>query len=213
MADTAHPDLHVIRHPLVHVRLTTLRDRETTSLQFRNALRELASLMVFEATRHFETRSISIRTPLATTEGYLLASPLVVVPILRAGLGMADAIQQLLPEAAIGHIGMFRDETTLSPTSYYYKQPAFLGEAKVLLVDPMLATGHSAAAAISKLKESGAKNITFICLVCCPEGLAVLAQHHSDVPVYTASVDECLNDSGYILPGLGDSGDRYFGTL
>jgi uracil phosphoribosyltransferase len=213
MGASSFPGVTVVNHPLIHVRLTTLRDRATPPDRFRAALADLAAVLLFEATRDLALDPHPIETPLAPFEGSRLARPLVVVPILRAGLGMADAILRLLPEASVGHIGMARDEETFRPASYYCRQPSGLAEADVLLVDPMLATGHSACEAVATLKARGARAIRFLCVVSCPEGLRELLAHHPDVPVYTAAVDDGLNERAYILPGLGDAGDRYFGTL
>ncbi len=202
----------VISHPLVRVKLTRMRDERTQPAEFRARLAELAKLLIFEATRDLETRPETIRTPLAEHEGASLARPIIVVPILRAGLGMAEAIMQLLADASVGHIGMKRDEHTHRPASYYFNMPGHLPDADVIVVDPMMATGHSASAAVAKLKESGARRIRFVCCVSCPEGLAQFHDSHPDVPVFTAAVDAGLNENAYIVPGLGDAGDRGFGT-
>jgi len=213
MSAADFPGVTLVSHPLARVRLTTLRDRETSSAEFRRALGDLASLLLMEATRDLEIAPRPIETPLAPFAGSALARPLVVVPILRAGLGMAEAILTLLPEASVGHIGMARDEETFRPASYYCRQPERLSAADVLLVDPMLATGHSADGAIAKLKRLGATRIRFVCVVSCPEGLRHLTTAHPDVPVFTAAIDDRLNERAYIVPGLGDAGDRYFGTV
>jgi uracil phosphoribosyltransferase len=206
------PGVTVIEHPLVRVKLTKLRDQHTRSEEFRARLAELSTLLVFEATRDLTTRSQRIHTPLAAHEGSSLARPIIIAPILRAGLGMVEGMLHVLADVSVGHIGMKRDEHTHRPESYYFNLPKHLPEADVLVVDPMLATGHSASAAISKLKESGAQRIRFICCVACPEGLKHLQSTHPDVPVFTAAVDSGLNEKAYIVPGLGDAGDRYFGT-
>jgi uracil phosphoribosyltransferase len=203
----------VIDHPLVRVKLTRLRDQRTGLEDFRGRLEEVAAMLAFEATRDLSTRPDSIRTPLATHEGAELARPVIVVPILRAGTGMAGGMLPFLPGASIGQIGMRRDEKTHLAECYYVNVPANLGAADVIVVDPMLATGHSAAGAIAKLKESGAKHIRFICCVSCPEGLAFLSAAHPDVAIFTGCVDPGLDERAYIVPGLGDAGDRYFGTL
>jgi uracil phosphoribosyltransferase len=203
----------VISHPLARVKLTRMRDERTKPEEFRARLAELAELLVYEVTRDLETRPDVIRTPLAPHEGAALVRPIIVVPILRAGLGMAESILHLLADVSVGHIGMKRDEHTHRPASYYFNMPGHLPEADVIVVDPMVATGHSATAAITKLKEAGAKRVRFVCCVSCPEGLAQLRGAHPDVPVFTAAVDDGLNENAYIVPGLGDAGDRDFGTL
>lgn len=202
----------VVDHPLVRLRLTALRDAESSHSEFRRALRELASLMVFEVTRGIEVETCDVLTPLGTSPGVRLSRPVAVFPILRAGLAMAEAMLESLPEASVGHIGMYRDEETLRPQSYYYREPPDLSSRLVLLVDPMLATGHSASEAVTQLKARGAERIVFVCLVCAPEGLKHLRGNHPDVPIFTAAIDRGLNERGYIVPGLGDAGDRYFGT-
>ena len=207
------PTVTVICHPLVQVKLTRLRDERTPPCEFRARLTEIAALLVFEATRDLATLSDCIRTPLAAYDGAVLARPIVVVPILRAGLGMMDGMLPLLGGASVGHIGMRRDESTHLSACYYFNVPSHLPEADVIVVDPMLATGHSASEAIVKLKKSGATRIRFVCVVSCPEGLAHMAAAHPDVRVFTAEVDAGLDDRAYIVPGLGDAGDRYFGTV
>jgi uracil phosphoribosyltransferase len=202
----------VVDHPLVQIKLTQMRDVRTNSREFRSRLNELSTLMVFEATRSLTTRPEHIRTPLADFEGRALARPVVVAPILRAGLGLVEGMLNLLPDVSVAHIGMFRNETTHRPENYYFKAPAHLPKADVLLVDPMLATGFSATGAVSQLKAAGAVSIRFICLVSCPQGLGQLRTAHPDVEIFTAAVDPELNDLAYIVPGLGDAGDRYFGT-
>ena len=203
----------VVEHPLARVKLARLRDERTPPREFRRNAQELAVLLAFAATRDLATVPEKIRTPLAETDGAQLARPIVVVPILRAGLGICDAILPFLGDAAVGHIGMRRDEITHRPSSYYFNAPAQLAEADVLVVDPMLATGHSGADAITKLKQEGAKRIRFICFLAAPEGIAHLAAQHPDVAIFTSAVDLRLNERAYIFPGLGDAGDRYFGTL
>jgi uracil phosphoribosyltransferase len=168
--------------------------------------------MAFELTRGLDSRPKQVQTPLATAEGLELVRPLLLVPILRAGLGMLNGIIDITPDALVGHIGMARDEETHRPVTYYCNLPAETAEADVLLIDPMLATGNSSAAAASKLKEEGAKHVRFLCLVCCPEGIAHFSAEHPDIPIYTAAIDERLDENAYIVPGLGDAGDRYFGT-
>lgn len=200
-------------HPLVQVRLAGIRDGRTMPAAFRRGVREIAALMLPEVTRDFETVGVDVRTPLEECAGRRLARPVIIAPILRAGLGMAEGMLRVLAEAGVGHIGMFRDELTLRPRAYYFKMPPNLADAEVVVVDPMLATGWSATAAMTQLKESGARRIRFASIVCCPEGIAQLHGEHPDVPVFTTAIDRELNERGYILPGLGDAGDRYFGTL
>ena len=212
MSATSHPNVHLVDHPLIRIRLTRLRDRETDSASFRRNLHEIAQLMVYEITRSFPVKAVEVETPLETTTGAIAERPMVLVPILRAGVGMLNGILQILPDAQIGHIGMYRDEETLEPKSYYCNLPENIGEADTLLIDPMLATGASSVAAAAKLKEEGAGRIHFICLVSCPEGLETFVEAHPDIHVYTAAIDRQLNEKAYIVPGLGDAGDRYFGT-
>jgi uracil phosphoribosyltransferase len=202
----------MVEHPSVQVKLTQLRDRRTDSAGFRARLKELAALMVFESTRGLATRPERIETPLGACDGRGLARPVIVAPILRAGLGLVEGMLDLLPDVSVAHIGMFRNETTHRPESYYFKAPAHLAKADVILVDPMLATGFSATGAVTQLKDAGATSIRFVCLVCCPQGLAQLRGAHPDVEIFTAAVDPALNEMAYIVPGLGDAGDRYFGT-
>ena len=213
MSQAIPPGVTVVEHPLIRVKLTRLRDETTMPDEFRSRLAELATLLVFEATRDLATKPLQVKTPLAPFEGSVLARPIIVAPILRAGLGMVEGMLQVLADVSIGHIGMKRDEHTHRPTSYYFNLPSHLPDAEVIVVDPMLATGHSATEAITKLKASGAKSIRFICCVSCPEGLNQVRGAHPDVPIYTAAVDQRLNERAYIVPGLGDAGDRYFGTL
>ncbi|MEQ1861414.1 MAG: uracil phosphoribosyltransferase [Chthoniobacteraceae bacterium] len=206
------PGVTVIDHPLVRVKLTQIRNAATPTGQFRERLAEVATLMVSEVTRDLRTQPCTVRTPLADHDGAALARPLVIAPILRAGLGMLEGMLRLLPEASVAHIGLCRNEVTHRPESYYFKVPPNLAEADVLVVDPMLATGWSATAAIDQLKLHGAKWVRFVCLVGCPAGITQLRAGHPDVPIYTAAIDPTLNDRAYIVPGLGDAGDRYFGT-
>ncbi|MDB6155263.1 MAG: uracil phosphoribosyltransferase [Chthoniobacteraceae bacterium] len=203
----------VITHPLAQVKLTQLRDIQTGSDDFRARVSELAVLMVFEATRDLAVTPRTIQTPLAEHEGTALLRPLVVAPILRAGLGMLEGMLRLLPDVSVAHIGLVRNEITRRPESYYFKAPANVADAEVLVVDPMLATGWSATSAISQLKECGARSIRFLCLVSCREGLEQLQSAHPDVKIFTAAIDPELNENAYIVPGLGDAGDRYFGTV
>ena len=202
----------IIEHPLIQIRLTKLRDKNTGLADFRSNLQEIAQLMTFEVTRNFDVQDIEVETPIAITTGAKAVRPIILVPILRAGIGMLDGILEVLPEAQMGHIGMYRNEETLKPESYYCKLPDNIGDADVLLIDPMLATGCSSAEAARQLIAAGAKRIHFICLVACPEGIEHFCEQNPDIPIYTAAVDSKLNENAYIVPGLGDAGDRYFGT-
>lgn len=205
--------VHVVNHPLIKEKMTHLRDKKTQPRNFRRLLDEIAQLLLFEVTRDLPLRETKVTTPLAETTGYELAvSGITVVPILRAGLGFLDAVLDLIPEARVGHIGLTRDEETLEPIKYYCKIPKDK-EAEIILIDPMLATGGSAAAALSMLKEEGYKHFRFMCLVAAPEGVELVNKEHPDVPIYTAALDDHLNEHGYIVPGLGDAGDRVFGTV
>ena len=206
------PNTHLVDHPLIRTRLTLLRDVKTGLVEFRRNLHEIAQLMVFEITRGFSVREVEVETPLEVTSGAVLERLNVLVPILRAGMGMMNGIVEVLPDHQIGHIGMYRDEETLEPKSYYCNLPDTVEKADTLLIDPMLATGNSSIAAVDKLKAEGAGSIHFISLVSCPEGLTAFYEAHPDVPIYTASIDRALNEKSYIVPGLGDAGDRYFGT-
>ncbi|MCU0611767.1 MAG: uracil phosphoribosyltransferase [Candidatus Eisenbacteria bacterium] len=205
-------DLIVLDHPLIQSKLTGLRDRNTPKHDFRRLLKELTALMVYEITRDFPVTPGSVDTPLETTSGVRPGVPLVLVPILRAGVGMLDGVLELVPWALVGHLGIYRDHATLQPITYYAKLPGHLDESWIIVVDPMLATGGSAVEAVRLVKQAGGKSIKFLCLVAAPEGVRVLNHHHPDVPIYTAARDRQLNESGYILPGLGDAGDRIFGT-
>lgn len=205
--------VHVVNHPLIKEKMTHLRDQKTQPRNFRRLLDEIAQLLLFEVTRDLPLRETKVTTPLAETTGYELAvSGITVVPILRAGLGFLDAVLDLIPEARVGHIGLTRDEETLEPIKYYCKIPKDK-DAEIILIDPMLATGGSAAAALTMLKEEGYKHFRFMCLVAAPEGVELVNKEHSDVPIYTAALDDHLNEHGYIVPGLGDAGDRVFGTV
>ena len=205
-------NLRVFEHPLVHDKLSRARNTVTEPAQFRRLLNEIAGLMTYEVCRELKTRETVVRTPMCETSGLVLSEPVTLVPILRAGIGMTEGILSLLPEARVGHIGLYRDESTLEPVEYYAKMPPDAAEGVVLLVDPMLATGGSASAAVSLLKQRGCTRIRLICLVSAPEGVRRLGQDHPDVLVYSACLDESLNADGYIIPGLGDAGDRLFGT-
>jgi uracil phosphoribosyltransferase len=202
----------LIEHPVIQTKLTELRDYATEHRKFRGLLNEIASLMVYEVTRDWPTTPRPIQTPLERTTGHVLSRKVTLVPILRAGLGMADGVLRLLPDARMGHLGVYRDEKTLEPISYYQKLPPDIAQTEVLLIDPMLATGGSGSAAVSILKQAGVSSMKFVCLVAAPEGIQALHQHHPEVPIYTAAIDRQLNEKGYILPGLGDAGDRIFGT-
>lgn len=203
---------HVVNHPLVRAKLTTLRDRQTSLKNFRGALHELSLLVGYEALRDLEEDAVDVETPLKTCAGSRVRDPIFLMPILRAGLGMAEALSELLPDAPIGHIGMFRDEKTLEPQAYYLRVPPGIESANVVCVDPMLATGNSAVSAIDQLKRAGATKLRLVCVVGCPQGVAHVEAAHPDVPIYLSTLDEGLNEHGYIFPGLGDAGDRYYGT-
>jgi len=211
-ARTHDPKIEVVKHPLVAASLAILRAKTTASADFRRALQEISVLLLGQASAGWETVPHQVETPLQSCMAEILARPLVLVPILRAGLGMLDGMLALLPQAAIGHIGVYRDEKTLRPATYFCRLPGTISEAQVVLVDPMLATGNSACQAATLLKSSGATRIQFICLVACPPGVRQLHSQHPDIDIITAAIDPELNDSGYIVPGLGDAGDRYFGT-
>ncbi len=205
-------NLTVIDHPLVKRDVSLLREKGTTSEDFRIVLRRLTSIMVYEVTRDLRVASRPIETPLEATDGFSVADEIILVPVLRAGLGMLEAYLGLIPSAKVGHVGLYRDETTLKPVDYYAKFPPNLSKSVVILIDPMLATGGSASAAISYLKERDAKNIRLNCIVAAPEGVAHLEREHPKVRIFAAVLDRQLNKSGYILPGLGDAGDRIYGT-
>jgi uracil phosphoribosyltransferase len=213
MPATSFPNLTVLTHPLVEHKLSILRDRDTSTRDFKQLVSEMAMLMAYEATKHLPTQPVEIETPLERTTGRQVAGKkLTLVPILRAGLGMVEGIAQLIPSARVGHIGLYRDHDTLKPVDYYFKIPAAEVERDFFVLDPMLATGGSAVAAVGALKSAGARRIRFLCLVAAPEGVQAMFEAHPDVPVYTAALDRQLNAQGYILPGLGDAGDRLFGT-
>lgn len=204
----------VIDHPLIQHKLTIIRDKDTGTKYFREVVNEIARLLAYEVSREMPLEDVEIETPLVkSTQKRLAGKKVVIVPILRAGLGMVDGILDLIPAAKVGHVGMYRDHETMEPVEYFIKMPSDLPERELLVVDPMLATGGSAVAAIDALKKRGATNIKFVCLVAAPEGVKILQEAHPDVDIYTASLDEKLNEKGYILPGLGDAGDRLFGTL
>lgn len=206
-------NVFVMNHPLIQHKLTLIRDKNTGSKEFRELVKELAMLMGYEVTRNLPLEEVEIETPVATTKAKVIAGrKLGIVPILRAGLGMVDGMLSLIPAAKVGHIGLYRDPETLKPVEYYCKLPADVHERELIIVDPMLATGGSASAAIDFLKEKGASSIKLMCLIAAPEGIQVVHEAHPDVEIYVAAVDERLNDHAYIIPGLGDAGDRLFGT-
>lgn len=210
---TLHPSLTIVDHPLVQHKLTLMRDEGASTATFRRLLREISLLLAYEVTRDLELRTTRIRTPMSEMEAPLLAGKkLALISILRAGNGLLDGILELVPSARVGFIGLYRDPETLRPVQYYDKVPGELGARMVIVVDPMLATGNSSAAAIDLLKEKGARDIRFLCLLAAPEGVRRMAETHPDVPIYTAALDERLDEHGYIVPGLGDAGDRLFGT-
>lgn len=205
--------VHVMDHPLILHKLSLMRDKQTGVKEFREATREIAMLMCYEATRDLPLKTIEIETPVAHAKVRVISGKkIAIVPILRAGLGMVDGMLELIPTAKIGHLGMYRDPETLKPVSYYCKMPTDIAERDCLIVDPMLATGGSSAAGIQVLKDMGVKHIKLMCLIAAPEGLEVIQKDHPDVEVFVAAVDEKLNDHSYIVPGLGDAGDRIFGT-
>ncbi len=211
--DIADPLVHVIHHPLVQHKLTLMRQKSASTNSFRTLLNELAMLMAYEVTRDMPTQDISIDTPLETMTAKVIdGKKLVLVSILRAGTGILDGMLTVVPGARVGHIGLYRDPSTLQPVEYYFKMPKDMTERDVVVVDPMLATGNSAIAAIERIKALKPKSIKFVCLLTCPEGVAALRQAHPDVAIFTAAIDRQLNSHGYILPGLGDAGDRIFGT-
>jgi len=210
MSDT---HLTVVDHPLVQHKLTIMRDVDTPTAVFRQLLREISQLLAYEVTRGLPMTTKSIQTPMQQMDAPTLdGKKLALISILRAGNGLLDGVLELIPSARVGFVGLYRDEETLQPVEYYFKVPEALEDRLVIAVDPMLATGNSSAAAIDRLKEAGATNIRFLCLLAAPEGIARMKEAHPDVPIVTAAVDEALNEVGYIVPGLGDAGDRMFGT-
>lgn len=209
----AFPTLAIVRHPLVQHKLTLLRDRRTPTKIFKELVDEIAMLMAYEATSDLSLESMSVETPLEQTTGLQVSGKkLTLVPILRAGLGMVEGILRLVPSARVGHIGLYRDHDTLEPVDYYFKVPGDVSERDFFVLDPMLATGGSAASAVTSLKRAGASRIRFLCIVAAPQGVRRLAETHPDIQIYCAALDRELNSMGYILPGLGDAGDRLFGT-
>lgn len=206
-------NLTVVENPLVKRDITYLRNKETKEYQFRLALRRISYALVNEISNKFALKEIEVETPLEITKGFKLEQQIVLVPVLRAGLSMVTAFIEMIPDAKVGHIGIQRDEQTLQPVDYYYKTPKNLDISKVIVLDPMLATGGSASAALSFLKNRGANDLLLACLIAAPEGVKKLEKDHPEIPVFTAALDRELNENGYILPGLGDAGDRTFGTL
>jgi uracil phosphoribosyltransferase len=204
--------LRVVNHPLVATKLSVLRAKTTAPEEFRRNLNEISLLLAVEAARSWLTETIEVETPLTTCTGARLAQSVALVPILRAGLGMSEAIFQLMPQATVGHIGLYREKKTLRPVSYYCRLPANIGGTHVLLLDPMLATGFSACEAVAVLKQHDVQRIQFLCIIGCDAGIAQLHRDHPEVEIVTAAIDPILNEHGYIVPGLGDAGDRYFGT-
>lgn len=204
--------LHIVDHPLIAEELTKLRDPACPSPEFRQRFRRIASLMVPAVTANLETTVVPCNTPLEITSGVKVSRGLILVPILRAGLGFLDGFLDLLPQASVAHIGLARNERTLIPEPYYLKHPPVMGECEIIILDPMLATGGSAIEAVRSLREVGAQHVRFVCLVAAPEGISALEDAYPDITIYTACLDRCLDSFGYILPGLGDAGDRLFGT-
>ncbi|MHB1200953.1 MAG: uracil phosphoribosyltransferase [Polaromonas sp.] len=206
-------NVHLIDHPLVQHKLTLMRRKDASTRTFRTLLNELSSLMAYEVTRDMPLQAVEIETPLETMTGKTIdGKKLVFVSILRAGNGILEGMLNVVPGARVGHVGLYRDPETLEPVEYYFKMPQEMQERDVIIVDPMLATGNSAIAAVDKIKKLKPKSIKFVCLLTCPEGIAALQKAHPDVAIYTAAVDRQLNEHGYILPGLGDAGDRIYGT-
>ncbi len=206
-------NITITNHPLIQHKLSILRDKNTASKEFRALIGEIAMLMCYEATRDLELKEVEVETPVAMAKVKKLSGKkLAIVPILRAGLGMVDGMTAMIPSARVGHIGLYRDPETLQPVEYYCKLPHDIGERDVIVVDPMCATGGSAIDAITQIKKRGPKNIKFMCIIAAPEGLKALSEAHPDVDIYCAALDDHLNDHGYIVPGLGDAGDRIFGT-
>ena len=210
---TDYKNFNLIDHPLIKKNITILRDVNTDGEKFRSAVSRISVILAVDLIKNVKLKEIMVESPLEKTKGYKLANDIVVVPVLRAGLGMVNGFLQVLPDAKIGHIGLERDEETLTPKEYYFKTPGNLKEHSVIVVDPMLATGGSASAALSFLKNRGAIKPIFTCIVAAPEGIEKLKEEHPDVNIFAAALDRELNDKGYILPGLGDAGDRTFGTL
>ena len=210
---TSIPGVTVVDHPLVRHKLTLMRGKDTSTAQFRRLLREISTLLCYEVTRDLPLESVEIETPVeATTPARLAGKKLVLAPVLRAGVGLLEGMLDLIPAARVAHIGLYRDPETLGAVEYYFKAPDDIAERLVVVIDPMLATGNTAVAALERLKERGVTDLRFVCLVASPEGIERLKAFHPDVPIWTAAIDRGLNDHGYIMPGLGDAGDRLFGT-
>jgi uracil phosphoribosyltransferase len=206
-------EVHVIRHPLVQHKLTLMRQKDLSTSSFRNLMAEISLLLVYEVTRDLPTQEVEVETPMGKTRGVLLeGKKIVLMPILRAGLGIVDGMLRILPSARVGHIGLYRDPDTLGAVEYYHKMPGEMSGRDVIIADPLLATGNSAIAAVDRVKSAQPKSVRFVCLVAAPEGVANLHEAHPDVAIFTAAVDERLDQNGYIVPGLGDVGDRLFGT-
>ncbi len=199
-------------HPLIQHKLTMLRNKETDTKLFRESLNEIASLMIYEATKDLKLKEVEVETPIMKTMAKVLDEPVTIVPILRAGLGMVDAMLNVIPTARVGHLGVYRDEETFKPVYYYAKMPSNVVESKVIITDPMIATGGSVIYTVDYLKKLGVKNITIMCIIAAPEGIEYILNAHPDVSIYIASLDKGLNENKYIYPGLGDAGDRIFGT-
>ena len=207
------PELHVIEHPLITHKLSLLRSKETSTAQFRALLLEISMLLAYEVTRDFPMKSVRAETPLEPTETRVLeGKKIAFISVLRAGNGILDGMLRILPSARVGHIGLFRDPETLEAVEYYFRVPAGMENRDTVVVDPMLATGHSAIAAVKRIQETKPRSLKFVCLLAAPEGVAAFHESHPDVPIYTAALDRELNEHGYILPGLGDAGDRLYGT-
>ncbi|MGZ5553121.1 MAG: uracil phosphoribosyltransferase [Chthoniobacterales bacterium] len=205
-------NVQVLDHPLTQAKLSILRAEQTSTEEFRRTLHEISMLLLMQAARSWSVSSIEVVTPLQISAGAVLSKGVTLVPILRAGLGMLEGMWRLVPDARVGHIGLYRDEITLRPISYYHRLPKNIAPTQVLVLDPMLATGYSACEAVRLVKEQGAENVQFVSVVACPAGITQLHAQHDDVPIVTAAIDPELNQFGYIVPGLGDAGDRYFGT-
>ena len=205
-------NIHIMTHPLIQHKLALIRNKDASGKEFRETVSEIATLLCYDAARDLRTREVEVETPITKAHCRVLADKIAIVPILRAGLGMVEGVENLIPTARVGHIGLYRDPQTLEPVEYYCKLPEHIDQHQVFVLDPMLATGGSAKAAIGFLKKHGAKNIKFLCIIAAPEGLSALHEAHPDVEIICAGLDEKLNDHGYIVPGLGDAGDRIFGT-
>lgn len=211
---TSTPEVHHIQHPLIQHKLTLMRNREASTSSFRRLLNELSALMAYEITRDMPMQEIEVETPLEKTTGKVIdGKKLALISILRAGNGLLDGMLSVVPGARVGHVGLYRDPKTLQAIEYYFKMPTQMEERDAIVVDPMLATGNSAVMALDRIKVLKPRSIKFVCLLTCPEGIATLHKAHPDVPIYTAAIDRGLNEKGYIVPGLGDAGDRIFGTL